>query len=532
MTSGGKMLLTSQKRSIGVNDQHHSVKVVFLGTCSMGPFFIMNHLNKNGFRSYGVYQGLDEIMLGDEPTTPFAEPISLQELLELDPKIIGISTDSGSFRKAVRIAQRIKNIRPEILIGLGGIHPTVCPDTAIQPEGIDFICTGEGEIAMLELCQAVETGGDYTGVLSMHFKKDGQIIRNPLKPWYGNIDDFSIDRQQLDYSGIFTGLGCKGKCSFCNTPYMMFQMGKGPGMGKYYRKRSVDSVLDEIGTLLKMRWYHNSKKILKSKSLKEVARNFLNLFIVALDPIRFKDDSFLISKDWLREFCQKYRKRFWYLTYYCLGRADEIDEETAELLYQSGCKRVVIGFEHGDEEYRNKILLKRTSDEQIMKCVQSLKKYKIKVNGQWMIGFPGEKVAQAIKTLKMAAQIDDMPQVHIAIPFPKSVMFDMAVQHGWITPDFIPEGGVYSDFVFHKGEEKDLFRLLYNAFPIAQYKIPKGFRVTGLRKKQVWDQKIADILLDKIEVATSTVTVNKENEQNEVVVQELLRPLEAVSIAS
>gem|GEM_PF-5647229 len=506
------------------------VKVVFLGTCSMGPFFIMNHLNENGFKSHGVYQGLDEIMLGDEPTSPFAEPISLQKLLEISPRIVGISTDSGSFRKAVRIAQRIKSVRPDILIGLGGIHPTISPETAIQPEGIDFICTGEGEIAMLELCQAVESEKEYTGILSMHFKEGGEIFRNPLRPWYGDIDDFSIDRRQIDYGGIFTGLGCKGKCSFCNTPYMMFQMGKGPGMGKYYRKRSVDSVLNEIGILLKMRWYHNGKKIFKSKSLKEVARNFLNLFMVALDPIRFKDDSFLISKDWLREFCQKYRKRFWYLSYYCLGRADEIDEETAELLYQSRCKRVVIGFEHGDEEYRNKILLKRTSDEQIMKCVQLLKQYKIEINGQWMIGFPGEKVTQAMKTLKMAAEIDDMPQVHIAIPFPKSVMFDMAVQHGWITRDFIPEGGVYSDFVFHKGEEKNLFRLVYNTFPIAQYKIPKGFGVTGLRRKQVWDRKIAEILLDKIEVAASTV--NKENEQNEVAVQELLRPLEAVPIAS
>lgn len=510
----------------------HESKVVFLGTCSMGPFFIMNHLNKNGFKSYGVYQGLDEIMLGDEPTCPFDEPISLQKLLGINPKIVGISTDSGSFCKAVRIAQKIKSVRPDILIGLGGIHPTICPETAIEPEGIDFICTGEGEIAMLELCQAVETGSEYAGILSMHFKKDGKIFRNPLRPWYGGIDDFSIDRRRIDYAGIFTGLGCKGKCSFCNTPYMMFQMGKGPGMGKYYRKRSVDSVLEEIGTLLRMRWYHNGKRILKSKSIKEFILNCINLLTAALEPIRFKDDSFLISKDWLREFCQRYRKRFWYLSYYCLGRADEIDEETAELLYRSGCKRVVIGFEHGDEEYRNRILLKRTSDEQIMRCVQLLKKYKIEINGQWMIGFPGEKVTQAMKTLKMAAEVDDMPQVHIAIPFPKSVMFDMAVQHGWITQDFIPEGGVYSDFVFHKGEEKNLFRLLYNVFPIARYKIPAGFGVTGLRKKQVWDRKIAEILLDKIEMAVSTSQKENEEDHKETVIgQELLRPLEAISLA-
>lgn len=475
------------------------MKVVFLGTCSMGPFFIMNHLNKNGFSAHGVFQGLDEIMLGDERTVPFSPPISLSDLCALAPRVIGISTDSGNFMRSVKIAQRIKSVMPDVMIGLGGIHATICPDDAIKPDGIDFICTGEGEVALLELCQAVEQGADYTGILSMHFKKDGQVIKNALRPWYGNLDDFSMDRKQINYAGIFTGMGCKGRCSFCNTPYMMFEMGKGPGMGKYYRKRSVNSVLDEIGTILKMRLYHNGKRLLRSRSLKRFVWNLYLLVAQQLEPVRFKDDSFLISKGWLKEFAEKYPKRFWYLPYYCLGRADEVDEETAELLHKSGCKRVIIGFEHGDEEYRNKILLKKTSNAQIRRCVELLKKYKIEINGQWIIGFPGEMPAQALKTVKLAAEIDDMPQVHIAVPFPKSAMFDMAVREGWISPDFIPSQGIYSDFLFHKGDERDIFRLLYNIFPIAQYKMPRKFAVTDTRKQQVKDRKVADILLHKIE---------------------------------
>lgn len=498
------MRLTSLVSRAKRQESENRMKIAFLGTCSVGPFFIMNHLNKNGFDARGVFQGLDEIMMGDEPTVPFSAPVPLTELLEFRPKVIGISTDSGNFHKAARIAQRIKTVMPDTLIGLGGIHPTICPDTSIQPEGIDFICTGEGDIAMLELCQAIEQGTDHTKIVGLNFKKDGQIIKNPLRPWYPNLDDFSIDRKKVDYSGIFTGMGCKGKCSFCNTPYMMFELGKEPGakklqIGKYYRKRSVDSVLDEIGTILKMRLYHNGKKILKSRSLKAFVYNVYQLFAKQLEPIRFKDDSFLISKTWLKEFTERYRKRFWYLPYYCLGRADEVDEETAEFLHKSGCKRVIIGFEHGDEEYRNKILLKTMTDAQIRQCIGLLRKHKIEINGQWIIGFPGETPAQALKTVRLAAEIDDMPQVHIAVPFPRSGMFDMAVREGLIAPDFIPSQGIYSDFLFHKGEERDIFRLLYNIFPIAQYKMPRQFAVTDTRKKQVKDHKIADILLHKIE---------------------------------
>jgi hypothetical protein len=279
---------------------------------------------------------------------------------------------------------------------------------------------------------------------------------------------------------------------------MMFDMGKGAGMNKYYRKRSVDSILDEIGTILRMRIYHNTKRLLASPTIKRFVYNFYLLFKEQLEPIRFKDDSFLISTGWLKDFAAKYQKRFWYLPYYALGRADEIDEPTAELLHKSGCTRVIIGFEHGDEEYRNRILLKKTTDAQIRLCVDLLKKYNIEINGQWIIGFPGETPAQALKTVKLAAEIDDMPQVHIAVPFPRSAMFDMAVREGWITKDFVPSQGIYSDFIFHKGQDRDIFRLLYNIFPIAQHKVPQKLAVTQRHRTKVVNRKIADILLDDI----------------------------------
>jgi hypothetical protein len=248
-----------------------------------------------------------------------------------------------------------------------------------------------------------------------------------------------------------------------------------------------------------MRVYHNTKRLLASRSVKRFIYNFYLLFKEQLEPIRFKDDSFLISTGWLKDFAAKYQKRFWYLPYYALGRADEIDPPTAELLHKSGCTRVIIGFEHGDEDYRNKILLKKTTDAQIRLCVELLKKYNIEINGQWIIGFPGETPAQALKTVKLASEIDDMPQVHIAVPFPRSAMFDMAVKEGWITPDFVPSQGIYSDFIFHKGQDRDIFRLLYNIFPIAQYKVPHKFGVTQRHRTKVVDRKVADILLDDIQ---------------------------------
>src|SRR4051812_42561995 len=109
--AGGLMGLFSRAKQ---QQEDTRMKVVFMGTCSMGPFFIANHLSKNGFAPHGVYQGLDEIMLGDEPTVPFTPPISLAELQALAPRVIGISVDSGNFQRTVKIAQRIKSVMPDV----------------------------------------------------------------------------------------------------------------------------------------------------------------------------------------------------------------------------------------------------------------------------------------------------------------------------------------------------------------------------------------------------------------------------------
>lgn len=447
------------------------MKILFLGTCSVGPFYIMNYLKQRGHEVKGCYMGVDELILG-EPAQPFSPPINMEAIISFNPDIIGISTDTANFAKTAQIVSRVKARLPSVLIGLGGIHPTIRPQQSIEMPGVDFICEGEGELSLHELITRLEKKEPYTDIQSLWFKtEDGHVIKNPMRPWHENLDDFQIDRYEVEYSGVFTGMGCKGRCTFCSTPMLMFEKGQ----GKYYRKRSVDSILDEIGHIFRGR----IKRIFPKLKIRGFKRLKQTLWKDIFAPVHIKDDSFLISKSWLLDFCDKYRKRFWFLPFACLGRADEIDEEIADALGKAGCKRVVIGFEHGDEEFRNKILFKKCTDQQIYDARKYLNKNRITINGQWIIGFPGETVEQALKTLKLASEVDDMPQIHIAQPYPATVMFDMAVKQGYITEDYVADKGIYADFLFHKGPERDALRLIYNMFPIGSVRIPKSTRLLG-----------------------------------------------------
>ena len=65
---------------------------------------------------------------------------------------------------------------------VGGPHPTYSPEMIDQP-GIDIICRGEGEDAMLELVEAMEHDRDVTEIRNLYVKtRRGVVHKNPIRP--------------------------------------------------------------------------------------------------------------------------------------------------------------------------------------------------------------------------------------------------------------------------------------------------------------------------------------------------------------
>ena len=215
--------------------------VVFVGSGSMGPRFIMGLLKRHGHQCYGIFQGIEHL-LGEQPAAGFEPPIKLDDLLALRPSIVGFSACSFDFSEQLEMASLIKRADSNILTVFGGVHPTILPESAICYEQVDIICVGEGEYPILDLCTALEANQDVTSIPNLWVKQNGKVYRNPPRGWIQNLDDLPIDREGLSYLGVYTGRGCTGECAFCNTPTIK-RTGTG---GKFFRKRSVDNVLDEI----------------------------------------------------------------------------------------------------------------------------------------------------------------------------------------------------------------------------------------------------------------------------------------------
>jgi radical SAM superfamily enzyme YgiQ (UPF0313 family) len=98
-----------------------------------------------------------------------------------DPGLIAFSALTGVHHSLEKLATRIKR-ELSIPIIVGGPHPTYSPDM-IQHPAIDIICRGEGELAMLELADALEHNRDITGIRNLSVKTGAGVIhRNAIRP--------------------------------------------------------------------------------------------------------------------------------------------------------------------------------------------------------------------------------------------------------------------------------------------------------------------------------------------------------------
>lgn len=326
-----------------------------------------------------------------------------------DGDIVAFSVMTGMEGWALNIAREIKKKR-KIKTVFGGPHTTYFPDL-IREDGCDVICRGEGEYAMLEFVKSVENGTNDTSIKNLWFKNKDDIISNPLRELVGNLDEIYFPDRELYYDAydyfcnnstkyVIAGRGCPFACTFCFNDQMKEMYN---GLGKYVRWRSPQNVIHEIRNLQ-----------LRSK----------------VDSIFFMDDTFSLNKKWLQQFLPLYKTEI-NIPFLCLVRADTIDEEICDLLANANCQIVGFGIESGDENLRNKVLKKKVTDEQIYRTASLLKKYHIKFMTFNMVGFPGETLVQAFKTVEINIQIGtDYPRCGVFTPYPGTILGDMVKKMG------------------------------------------------------------------------------------------------------
>ena len=336
----------------------------------------------------------------------------IKKIRQSKPDIIGFTSTTMDFDFCVKVANEIKN-NFDIPIVFGGVHPTTAPEETINKKSIDIVCIGEGELALTELLDRMEKGEAVELIRNFWFKKEGQIIRNPMRPLIENLDVLSCDRELFDYKkylkargyiiDIYSGRGCPYKCAYCiNHALQKLYDGK----GRYVRLRSIKNLIQEI------------QELQKKYNVKAIA---------------FPDDTFTYNKRWLKEFCTEYAKNI-KLPFSCNGRVENIDSELCKTLKDAGCNSIMFGVESGSEKIRREILRRPISDGMIISAFKNTKNAGIRTFSYNMVGIPCETAEDIKKTIELNKKIEpDEVQCTIFYPFPGTDLLYLCEENGWIT---------------------------------------------------------------------------------------------------
>jgi anaerobic magnesium-protoporphyrin IX monomethyl ester cyclase len=433
------------------------------GVENNGIRYISSLLKREGFKVSLVF--FKKWVNNDIRVPSESEKEMLVSLLkELGADIVGISFTSPFFKIAADITEYIKKVL-NVKVVWGGIHATVDPERCL--EYCDAVCRGEGEYAMLDLVRNYAafkgdsrlrgndmSGGNdmFEGIKNICHKKNGKVVFEETRPLiqdleflpyqdYGDGDKFFIEKKlykkdPLASAGelrIFASRGCPFNCSYCYNSIFRKLYGK----EKYHRIRKVEYVISEIEYALS--GFGRIKKI------------------------KFDDDTFVFPRDWIYEFCEKYKSRVG-LPFEILYNAECLDAKMLEMLKGAGLIRVQAGIQTGSVKESEEVYGRHLPLEKIRQFAKVSKNLKLDVVYDVILDNPmadrGDKEAVVDFLLTLPRPFDLF--IYSLTVFPGTELCRILLEKGLITPGEVEGEAQKSFYQFRLGfsyprSKEDLF---------------------------------------------------------------------------
>ena len=370
-------------------------------------------------RSHAKYDKSEWYKKGGEPKVGIRDDF-IKKVEVFKPDLILVSVLESTYFLSIDLLNSIPKKNKNFKTLFGGVFATYASEKLIKDPNVDYVCRGEGEEAVVELCKRLVNGERIDDVLNFTIKGDGKIYKNKIRagvdidsipiPNWDLFDKGSIYRpmQGKIYRavGIETQRGCPYTCTFCNSPSNNV-IYKNEVNKIFHRKKSIKRVKAELDFLVKK---YNP------------------------DLIYFVVDTFLAmsNREWdeFKELYMDYKIPFWMNT-----RAETISEKRAKDLEDMNMLRCNIGIEHGNAEYRKKYLRRNVSDEVQIKAFEFMADRKYKAVANCIIGMPDENRELIFDTIRFVRKLPkniDATGAYVFAPYHGTPLRELAIQKGYI----------------------------------------------------------------------------------------------------
>jgi hopanoid biosynthesis associated radical SAM protein HpnJ len=339
-----------------------------------------------------------------------ARGLAVEDVLPLaaDYDLLVMHTSTPSFNSDVKVAEAFKRANPALLIGLVGAHVAVSPDQSLlASEAVDFVGRTEFDFTIKEVAE----GRPLESIFGLSYKRDGAVVHNPERaiiedmdtlPWVVDVykrdlvvEDYFIGYLLHPYLSLYTGRGCKSRCTFCLWPQTIG--------GHRYRTRSAANVVAEIA---------------RAKAQFPQVKEFF-----------FDDDTFTDDRPRAEEIARGLGALG--VSWSCNAKAN-VPYETLKILKEGGLRLLLVGYESGNQQILHNIK-KGMRVEVARRFSEDCRKLGITIHGTFIVGLPGETKETIEETIRFAREVNPHTiQVSLAAPYPGTELYREAIERGWL----------------------------------------------------------------------------------------------------
>lgn len=347
----------------------------------------------------------------EEPTAGFAAALRAHR-----PRIVAVYEDDFNFLSKMCLT-RMREVAWEMAKSARAIGATTIvhgSDSTDNPalfleNGFDFVCCGEAEQVLVQLCTSILRGEDPPPLDGLvHLDRNGllkqgaqRLAKNPTWTTIASAARDLIDlepyrRAWTDAHGYFSlnmvsSRGCPYHCNWCAKPIS----------GNKFHLRPAVAVAQEM------------------KYLKQDA---------GAQHIWFGDDIFALSQEWMREFALEVERIGGSVPFKIQSRANLMTEETVGHLRTAGCAEVWMGVESGSQAVLN-AMDKGLDLESVRNARRRLKCAGIRACFFLQFGYPGEAWTELEETIAFVRDTrpDDVG-ISFSYPLPGTVFYERVHQ--------------------------------------------------------------------------------------------------------
>ncbi len=336
------------------------------------------------------------------------------------PDLVGMPLLAETAPQVHAITAAIHEARPHTAVVLGGPTASAWPEWALEGfPGVDYVIRGEGEDALVSLCQVLAGRMSPPDVPGLSWREGGELKHNDTAPPKRDADAFPFPARDLIADAYDTK--------------------------RYYtllvRERPTDTITTTRGCPFGCKFCYNTSRSYRKRSRENVMEELAAIYARGIRHVEFVDDNFTLDRKHAAAILEAIIQEGMKLQIVIKSRVNAVDPELLALMKGAGVYQISYGTESGSQRMLD-LMGKGTTVEDNERANRITKEAGINSHTSWFFGYPGETPETIQETIDFICRIrPTTANFGVFRPYPATPVYDEVKEAGTMIGDWRPDTG-------------------------------------------------------------------------------------------